>query len=52
MAILIENYRAIFFFGRPPEGGPLVLASVISILFCGFGYYIYHRQLHDVIDSI
>lgn len=52
VAVLIQGYRAIFFYGSLPEWEPLLLAGALSILVCGFGYFIYIRRLNDVIDNI
>jgi len=52
IAVLIQSYRAIFFYGTTPDLCPLAVAGVISALVCGLGYFIYGRQLHNVIDAI
>ncbi len=52
VAVLIQSYRAIFFYGLLPEWDLLLLAGVLSILVCGFGYFIYTRHLNNVIDNI
>jgi ABC-type polysaccharide/polyol phosphate export permease len=52
IAVLVESYRDIFFYGKIPDLGSLAVASVISAFLCGLGYLIYSRQLHNVIDAI
>jgi len=52
IAVLIQSYRAIFFYGTAPEWRSLLLLSVTSVAMCGLGYLIYSRQLHKVIDTI
>jgi len=52
MAILIENYRAVLFQGTSPEWHSLLIAFIFSAIVCYFGYLIYRRQIHNVIDAI
>ncbi|MEP9410700.1 MAG: ABC transporter permease [Candidatus Brocadia sp.] len=52
VAVLIQNYRAIFFYGTFPEWSSLLFTGAASIAMCGFGYFLYRRFLHDVIDTI
>ncbi len=52
IAILVEDYRAIFYYGAPPQWGPLILAAFISAGVLAAGYFVYHRQIHNVIDAI
>jgi lipopolysaccharide transport system permease protein len=52
MAVLIQGYRGIFFYGTAPEWGPLALAAVISIVLFGLGYFVYKHQLSNVIDAL
>lgn len=52
LAILIQNYRAIFLYGTFPEWNSLLIAGIISVVLCSFSYLVYCRYLHDVIDTI
>lgn len=52
IAVLIQGYREIFFYGTFPEGRLLLFAGVTSIFVCVFGYLLYRFFLHDVIDTI
>lgn len=52
IAVLIQGYRAVFFYGTAPEWLSFLLLSGISAAICGLGYLIYRRQLHKVIDTI
>ncbi|CAG1769902.1 Teichoic acid translocation permease protein TagG [uncultured bacterium] len=52
IAVLIESYRAIFFYGTAPEWGALLLVGIACIVVCGFSYLIYSLLLHEVIDTI
>ena len=52
VAILVQNYRAIFYYGAPPDWGSLLTASFISAGVLGAGIFVYHRQIHNVIDAI
>lgn len=52
IAVLIQSYRAVFFYGTVPEWHSLLLLSGASVAICGLGYLIYSRQLHKVIDTI
>ena len=51
MAVLVENYRAIFF-GTPLEWNSLMISFIISVIFCGLGYIIYFRKLSEVVDAL
>jgi ABC-type polysaccharide/polyol phosphate export permease len=52
IAVLIQSYRSIFFYGTVPGRGSLLFVGAVSIVVCGFGYLFYTRSLHDVIDTI
>jgi len=52
IAVLIQSYRAVFFYGNPPEWSSLFLAGIMSVVVCGIGYFIYNRYLHEVIDTV
>ena len=52
VAVLIQGYRAIFFYGTLPEWNSLLFAGMVSFAVCGLGYFVYHRSLHEVIDTI
>lgn len=52
IAVLIQSYRAIFFYGTAPGWGSILFSGVVSIIVCGLGYLIYSSRLHDVIDTI
>jgi lipopolysaccharide transport system permease protein len=49
---LIQSYRDVLFYGAAPKLGPLLFASLTSIVLLGVGYLVYKRQVHDVIDAI
>lgn len=52
VAVLIDNYRAILFYGQAPEWYSLLSVGLISATLCGIGYLIYRSRLHEVIDII
>jgi homopolymeric O-antigen transport system permease protein len=52
IAVLVENYRAILFYGTNPEWGSLLFTGIVSIVVCAIGYLIYSRQLHNVMDKL
>ena len=52
VAVLVQSYRAIFFYGTAPGWGSLALACVISVAVYGLGRFIYSRQQHDIVDPI
>lgn len=52
IATLIEGYRSIFFYGTFPDWNSLLFAGMVSFVVCGFGCFVYHRSLHEVIDTI
>ena len=52
IAVLIESYRTVFFYGRVPEWSSLLLVGIISCAIFFAGYLIYNRQLHEIIDTI
>ncbi|MDH4231471.1 MAG: ABC transporter permease [Nitrospirota bacterium] len=52
IAVLIDSYRAVLFYGRVPEWSSLLLVGIISCAICFTGYFIYKRQLHEIIDII
>jgi ABC-2 type transport system permease protein/lipopolysaccharide transport system permease protein len=50
IAVLIEQYRAIFFYGAAPAWSSLLASALAGIVVCGIGYGVYTRQRHDMID--
>jgi ABC-type polysaccharide/polyol phosphate export permease len=52
IAVLIQSYRAIFFYGVAPDLVSLLFVGATSVVVCGLGYLLYSRRLHDVIDTI
>ena len=52
MAVLVASYRAIFYYGEAPDGGALLIGSIVSLMVLGLGYLVYHRHMHNVIDAI
>lgn len=52
IAVLVQAHRAIVFRGELPGAGALAVASLTSLLVCGFGYALYRRQRHDIVDAI
>jgi ABC-type polysaccharide/polyol phosphate export permease len=52
IAILVQGYRGIFFYGITPEWGSLLVATSISMALLGLGWIIYRRQLADVFDIL
>lgn len=52
IAVLIQSYRAIFFYGSYPGWGSLMLACAMSVAVYGLGRFVYSRQQHDIVDTI
>ncbi len=52
MAVLVQSYRKILFYGVAPEWSSLLFTGLISVIMLGGGYLIYTRQLSKVMDMI
>ncbi|MDQ7786433.1 MAG: ABC transporter permease [Thermodesulfovibrionales bacterium] len=52
VAVLIQGYRSIIFYGSPPEWGSLLLSGAISVILCTIGFLIYKRRLPDIFDAL
>lgn len=52
MAILIQAYRSIIFYGSLPPLVPLLFAAVAAASVVGMGAWIYHRQQPYIVDEI
>jgi lipopolysaccharide transport system permease protein len=52
LAVLIQGYRAIFFYGQLPEWMPLLFAAVVSVGVWGLGQLTYRRHLSSVYDAL
>ncbi|MBM2832861.1 MAG: type transporter [Candidatus Brocadiaceae bacterium] len=52
IAVLIQSYRAIFFYGIFPELKSLLFIGVTSLVVCGVGYLLYSSRLPDIFDTI
>lgn len=52
LAVLIESYRSILFYGLIPSLSSWVFLVVVSSCMVWFGYFIYDKLLHEVVDRI
>jgi homopolymeric O-antigen transport system permease protein len=52
ITVLIQSYRAIFFYGVAPSWVSLLFASVAAIVICAGGYLLYRRQQHNIFDLL
>jgi ABC-type polysaccharide/polyol phosphate export permease len=52
LAVLIQGYREIFFYGQVPELGALLLPAIASVALWGLGQLIYSRQLSNLYDAL
>jgi ABC-type polysaccharide/polyol phosphate export permease len=52
IAVLVEAYRAVFFEGTWPAGGPLLLAAVLSGGLGGLALLVYRAQRHELVDAL
>jgi len=52
VAVLIQGYREIFFYGTSPDLGSLLFAAVASVVIYGLGALVYNYQQHNLIDTI
>jgi ABC-type polysaccharide/polyol phosphate export permease len=52
VAVLVQGYRQVLFYGQTPDWGSLLFAGGIGCLLFGLGYFIYNRQLSKVFDTI
>ena len=47
IALLISNYRRVFFYGLMPNWGELLVSGVMSMAVLGLGYWVYRRLISD-----
>lgn len=52
LAVLIQGYRAVLFYGHPPEWMPLLFAAIVSLGVWGLGQLTYKRHLANVYDAL
>lgn len=52
IAVLIQSYRSVIFYGSAPEWGPLLFSAAISVVICVFGFLIYKRRFPDIFDAL
>ena len=52
VAVLIDSYRTVLFYGKFPDWGSLLLVGMVSGTVLIIGYFVYNRQLHEIIDTI
>jgi homopolymeric O-antigen transport system permease protein len=52
LAVLVQGYRAIFFYGHPPEWMPLLFAAVMSVAVWGLGQLTYRCHLSSMYDAL
>ena len=52
VAVLIDSYRAILFYGQSPQWYSLLSVGLVSATLCGIAYLLYRRRFHEVIDII
>jgi lipopolysaccharide transport system permease protein len=51
-AVIIQGYRAIFFYGVAPSWGSLLFMTMSSIFICLLGLVVYTWHQHDIVDLI
>jgi ABC-type polysaccharide/polyol phosphate export permease len=52
ISVLIQSYRAIFFYGTPPYWSSLMLSGIVSVGVLILGLSIYNRQLTNIFDRL
>ncbi len=52
IAVLIQSYREILFYGSPPQWSSLMFAGIISVIVCVAGFFLYNRHLPDIFDAL
>jgi lipopolysaccharide transport system permease protein len=52
VAVLIDSYRAVLFYGKFPDWGSLLVVGIVSSAVLVIGYIVYNRRLHEIIDTI
>jgi lipopolysaccharide transport system permease protein len=52
VAVLIQGYRGIFFYGMVPDLSPLAFAAFVSVAVWWLGHVVYRRRLPDVFDAL
>jgi ABC-type polysaccharide/polyol phosphate export permease len=52
ISVLIQSYRAIFFYGTPPYWSSLMLSGIVSVVVLILGLSIYNRQLTNIFDRL
>jgi ABC-type polysaccharide/polyol phosphate export permease len=52
VAVLMQGYRTVLFYGQYPTESSLLFACVISLVVYGLGTLVYRSQQHDIIDMI
>jgi ABC-type polysaccharide/polyol phosphate export permease len=52
LAVLIESYRSIMFYGHTPPLSSLFFLAIVSGCLAWLGYYVYNRLLHEAVDRI
>jgi lipopolysaccharide transport system permease protein len=52
IAVLLQSYRAIFFYGSAPDWDALLVAGMMIAAILGFGYFIYRTKLDEMYDAI
>jgi len=52
IAVLIQSYREILFYGSPPQWSSVAFAGIVSIIVCVAGFFLYNRCLPDVFDAL
>jgi ABC-type polysaccharide/polyol phosphate export permease len=52
VAVLIQGYRSVLFYGEFPAWGPILFAAAITGIVYLLGAVIYGRQQYDIIDTI
>ena len=52
IALLVYNYRRVFFYGLMPNWGELLVSGCMSMAVLGLGYWVYRRCLDDIYDTL
>jgi lipopolysaccharide transport system permease protein len=52
ISVLIQGFRDILFYTRSPQWHLIAFSAVVSLIIGAIGYYVYSRQISNVIDAL
>jgi ABC-type polysaccharide/polyol phosphate export permease len=52
VSVLVQGFRDVLFYSRSPQWHLILFAAIVSLFVAALGYYVYSRQISNVVDAL